>query len=362
MKLMLARLYRPDVGRRTAVKSVVLVQRPGGDGLQAEVVDMERPVPGPAEMVVDMKACGLCGTDMEKIRGEYTASMPVIGHEAVGRVSALGEGVSAFRVGDPVFPHHHVPCRECHLCNAGSETMCDRYRSSNISPGGFSESFLVPRWNVEKGGVLVLPHGMDFEVASLIEPVACCLRALGKCRVMQDDSVLVAGAGPAGMMHALLLQEIGAKVMVSDVSEGRLRFAEREGAGAVIDARRDVPGEVKSLTGGRGADIAIVATGSRDAVLQGLRSVRKGGEVCLFGVPPKKTVLDYDVSVLYNQEQRILTSYAATETDTKAALRVLSANAEVFGRLITDRFPLTRFSEAVATAARAERMKVVVTP
>ncbi len=339
-----------------------MVPRPGGNGLKAEVSDLAEPLPGPGEMVVDMRACGLCGTDLEKIRGEYTASMPVVGHEAVGTIAALGDGTTGFRVGDPVFPHHHVPCYECYLCNSGNETMCARYRSSNIDPGGFSESFRVPRWNVEKGGVLALPDGMDFEIASLIEPVACCLRALGRCKVMQDDFVLVAGAGPIGMMHVLLLQEIGARVIVSDVSEGRLKFAEREGVGSVLDAKKDVPHEVDALTGGRGADLAIIATGSKGAVLQGLRSVRKGGQVCLFGVPPKNTVLDYDVSTLYNQEQRIVTSYAATETDTKAALRILSANADSFGRLITDRFPLANFEEAVEAATRAETMKVVVTP
>ncbi len=327
--------------------------------MKATLAELDPPAPGPGEIVVEMKACGICGTDLEKIRGEYTASMPVIGHEAVGRVSALGEGVEGFRVGEAVFPHHHVPCYECDLCNAGNETMCERYRSSNILPGGFSEEFLVPKWNIGKGGVLRLPEGLGFEAASLIEPVACCIRALSKMKVMADESVLVAGAGPVGMMHALLLQEVGAKVIMSDVSEPRLRFAEKAGA-IVVDARTDVPGRVKSETGGRGVDVAIIATGSRDAVVQGLRSIRKGGQVCLFGVPPRGSVLQYDISELYNAEQRIVTSYAATETDTKAALRVISANADQFAGLVTHRLPLARFLEAVEVATRGDAMKVVV--
>ena len=329
--------------------------------MRVKVTELEPPVPGRGEMVVEMKACGLCGTDIEKIRGEYTASLPVIGHEAVGTVAAVGEGVAGFRVGDRVFPHHHVPCYECYLCNAGNETMCDRYRSSSLVPGGFAERFLVPRWNVEKGGVLHLPDDVEFEVASLIEPIACCLRALAKMKVMADETVLIAGAGPVGMMHALLLQEMGAKVMVSDVSKERLRFARKE-ASVALDARGDVPAAVRAETEGRGADAAVVATGSKDAVVQALRSVRKGGQVCLFGVPAKGSVLEYDVSELYNAERRIITSYAATETDTKAALRILISNAGAFGRLVTHRFPLTRFDEALSTATRGDAMKVVVVP
>jgi L-iditol 2-dehydrogenase len=344
------------------LKAATLVSQGKGRGFRVRVGEVPVPEPREGDIIVKMEACGLCGTDLEKIRGGYTASMPVIGHEAVGRVVALGEGVSQFKVGDSVFPHHHVPCHECYLCNSGSETMCDRYRTSNIDPGGFAERFKVPKWNVGKGGVLPLPDGLDFAVASLIEPVACCIRALAKLRVMQDETVLVAGAGPVGMMHALLLQEVGARVLMSDVSKERLRFAEKEGVAAVFDARKDVPAQVAKETDGRGADAAVVATGSKDAIVQSLRSIRKGGQVCLFGVPPKGTVLDYDISELYNKEQRILTSYAATEVDTKSALRIISANPEGFGRLISHKIRLADFANAVEVATKGEGMKLVVVP
>jgi L-iditol 2-dehydrogenase len=345
------------------MKSAVLVSDPGGRGFRVELTDGAAPAPGPGELVVEMKACGLCGTDLEKIRGEYTASLPVIGHEAVGIVSAVGDGVTDFAPGDRVFPHHHVPCHECYLCQSGNETMCDRYRSTSLVPGGFAQAFKVPGWNVSKGGVQKLPEGMGFEVASLIEPLACCVRAVGRCRVGAAASVLVAGAGPVGMMHVLLLKPTGGKVMVSDVSEARLEFAEKEGAGTVLNAAlEDVPKQVKSETGGIGADLAIIASGSKAAILQGLRSVRKGGEVCLFGVPPKGSVLEYDISDFYNSEQRMVTSYGAAEPDVKEALKVLSSRGPEFARLITHRFPLARFAEAVDAASSARAMKVVVTP
>jgi L-iditol 2-dehydrogenase len=343
------------------VKSIVLAPRKDGRGFAPRLVESEEPTSGSGGLVVSMKACGLCGTDIEKIRGEYTASKPVIGHEAVGVVKDA-DRAPGFREGDRVFPHHHVPDYDCYLCRAGNETMCDRYRASNLVPGGFAESFAVPRWNVEKGGVLKLPDAMSFEVGSLIEPLACCVRAIRKVRVQPGESVLVAGAGPVGMMHALLLKGAGARVMVSDVSEERLGFAERAGVGVVLDARGDVTAAVRSETGGRGADVAIVASGSGSAILQGLRSIRKGGRVCLFGVPAKGSVLEYDVSDLYNAEQEVATSYGATERDTGEALKVLASRGAEFGSLVTHRFPLERFDEALAAAGGGTAMKVLLTP
>ena len=348
--------------RGNCMKSVVLSPLPGGRGYAPRVAELEEPTAADGEIVVDMRACGLCGTDIEKVRGEYTASMPVIGHEAVGVVSDAGAGVEGLKAGDRVFPHHHVPDYTCALCRSGHETMCKEYRSSNLAPGGFSERFRVPRWNVDGGGVLKLPESLGWEAASLIEPLACCIRAVKKAHVEPGESVQIAGAGPVGMIHALLLAPVGSKVIVSDVNEGRLKLAERLGASVVADANSDVPALVARETGGWGADVAIIASGSKAAILQGLRSVRKGGRVCLFGVPPRGTVLDYDVSAMYNAEQEITTSYAASETDTKAALNVLLSRGADFGALVTHRFPLSEFDQALKAASEGAGMKVVLTP
>ncbi len=342
----------------------LLLGKDSSTGLpKAGLEELETPIPGPGGLVVKMEACGLCGTDIEKMRGEYTAAMPVLGHEAVGTIASVGEGVSEFHEGDRVFPHHHVPDHTCHYCMAGSETMCEMYRSSNLTPGGFSEFFRVPRWNVSKGGVLKLPNGLDFDVASLIEPVACCMRALDKCDVKPGESVLVAGAGPVGMMHSMLLKSMGAKAIVSDVSEGRLEFAKRFGVRLVINAAEmDVPNSVKSETEGRGSDVVIVASGSPAAVVQGLRSVRKGGRVCLFGIPSKGSVLNYDIADMYNSELRVFASYGATETETKQALAHISSNQSEFAKLVTHRFALGNFEEAIDIATSGRGMKIIVTP
>lgn len=345
------------------VKSAVLLKGPGGRAMKVEVVEKETPAPGPGDLVVEMKACGLCGTDLEKIRCEYTASLPIIGHEAVGTVSAVGDEVTEFKEGDRVFPHHHVPCYRCHYCRSGSETMCEHYRGSNLAPGGFSEFFSVPKWNVDRGGVLKIPRVMDYEVASLIEPLACCIRAMHRSQVRQGETVLVVGAGPVGMMNAMLLKGEGAEVIVSDVVDFRLDLASELQVGETINAaRRNVPSAVRKETEGRGADIALVASGNKEAILQGLNSIRRGGRVCLFGIPLKDSVLDYDISALYNSEQSVVSSYGAVESDTKEALTVLSGRGDEFRKLITHRFPLARFAEAVDLAGKRDAMKVIITP
>jgi L-iditol 2-dehydrogenase len=345
------------------MKAVLMKAGQGSARPTVRVSELAVPGVGKGELLVKMTACGLCGTDIEKLRGEYTAAMPVLGHEAVGVVARVGGGVKGINQGDRVFPHHHVSCGTCYFCRRGSETMCDRYKTSNLDPGGFSEYFRVPEWNVSHGGVLKLPGEVSFEEASLVEPVACCMRALDRCGIQQDDSVLVVGAGPVGMAHALLLASMKAKVMISDINEDRLGFARTRSAGTVLDAGKlDVPKEVRERTEGRGADLAIAASGSQQAIVQALRSVRKGGKVCIFGVPPKGSVLEYDISDPYNSEVSIISSYGASDSDTARALKLVASHKVDFASLITHRFPISEFELAVEAATAGKAMKVVITP
>lgn len=344
------------------MRAVLLDTAAKGAVSSAVVSEVPKPRPGVGEILVEMKACGLCGTDVEKIRGHYTASMPVLGHEAVGIIAEVGPEMELFRKGDSVFPHHHVSCGECYYCRHGAQTMCDRYRTSNISPGGFSEYFVVPAWNVQRGGVLKIPANVSFEHAAMIEPVACCLSALRKLRVGPDDSVLVVGAGPVGMSHAIILSSKGARVTVSDVSGPKVAMAEKLGVGRIIDTtKEDVTEAVKKDTAGRGADFVIVATGDLRAITAGLRSVRRGGTVCLFGVPAADSVLDYDISKVFNSEISITTSYGATDDDTKEALGLMSAGRTDFRPLISHRFPVSNFADALDAVVGGRAMKVIVT-
>ena len=312
------------------------------------------------DVIVEMKSCGLCGTDVEKICGQYTASQPILGHEPSGIIEE--SSVDFLRKGQRVFAHHHVPCYECYYCKHGSPTMCPYYRKTNLDPGGFAEYFRVPAWNVVRGGILVLPDNVSFDEGAFIEPLATVVRAQNRVRINKGDSVLVIGAGPMGLLHVMMAKAQGAgTVIASDISDYRVEYASKVGADYSLNSRKgDVVSEVKKLTDGRGADIAIIASGAPQAILTGLFAVRKGGYVLLFGVPYKGTVLNYDISELLNSEISIISSNAAVEEDTKKALELIAQKKVDVTKLITHRLPLDQFNEAVRIAKEGEAVKIII--
>jgi L-iditol 2-dehydrogenase len=316
------------------------------------------------DVIVRMRACGLCGSDLEKIYGEYGMASGRLGHEPAGDVVAVGKSVKGFVPGDRVFVHHHVACYSCHYCTHGDHTMCPSYQTSNITPCGLAEQFLVPEWNVSRGGIIGLPGIVSYDEASLVEPLACCIRAWNKCNFRKDDDVAVVGAGPAGMMHVLLAQAHGARsVFVVDVNEFRLNFSKRYGVEAFnSNSDQDLTSKIKQATDGRGVDICILATGSMKAVMQSFELTRKGGNIMLFGVPPKGSLMSYDMSSLYSNEHSIIPSYAASEIETNEALKLIAEKRLDVASLITHRFDIIKSADAVKCAREAkDAMKVIVT-
>jgi len=316
------------------------------------------------DILVKMRACGLCGSDLEKIYGEYSMSSSRLGHEPAGEVVAVGESVKGFACGDRVFVHHHVACYSCHYCLHGDYTMCPAYQTSNISPCGMAEHFLVPEWNVSRGGLIKLPYKVSFGEASLIEPLACCVRAWKKFSFQQGDDVVILGAGPTGIMHMLLARAFGAgKIFVIDVNDFRLNFANKYGVHVFNSiSEHEFINNIKSETGGRGADICIVATGNMRALIQSFDMTRRGGKILLFGVPSKVSQMSYDMSKLYSSEHSLISSYAASEIETNQALRLISEARIDVESLITHRFHINKAEEAVKCAHEArDAMKVILT-
>lgn len=221
----------------------------------------------------------------------------------------------------------------------------------------------MPAWNVEKGGILVLPSNVSFEEGSFVEPLATVVRAQRRVGISRDDSVLIVGAGPMGLLHLLKIKDMGvSNVIISDVSEYRLNFAESLGASLLLNpTKHQVEQEAKKATDGRGVDVAIIASGAPQAILSGLNSVRKGGRVLLFGVPYKGTILNYDISELLNNEISVIPSNAAVEEDTREALKLISERRVDVRKLVTHRYDLEQFHEAVRVAKQGNAIKVVIT-
>jgi len=328
------------------------------------IEDLPIPAIGSREILVRMKACGVCGTDIEKMHGVFVKP-PVLGHEVTGDVAKIGDAVRGFRLRDRVFVHHHVPCYVCHYCRHGDLTMCETFGQTNLDPCGFSEYFRVPEPILEKKGVLQLPNELSYEEGTLIEPIACCIRGLVKCKIRQGDDVLVIGAGPSGLMHIQLLSIFGVgRVIVSEPIEFRLEAAKKFGADIAINPKsEDVVEAVKGATEGMGVDVVIVAAGNVKAIEQAIKAVRKGGVVNLFGLPPKGSLLSIDPSEILVREISIVPSYSTTEIETNVALKSMESRKLDFSRLITHRFRLESIMDAIVYAEKGkDALKIVVVP
>ena len=320
------------------------------------------------DILVRMRACGLCGSDLEKVYGQYGMSSAKLGHEPSGEIINVGNSVKDFSPGDRVFIHHHVACYSCYYCLHGDYTMCNMYQNSNIQPCGLSQQIVVPKWNISRGGLLRLPNNISFDEASLIEPLACCIRSLNKCNFQKGDDMAIFGAGPAGMMHVALANVFGAgKIIVVDINNFRIDFAKKfcyniSTFKSLPDKEEDLTQKIKNSTDSRGVDISIVATGSTKALAQAFEATRKAGKVMLFGVPSKNSNISLNMNKLYSNEQSFLSCYAASEIETNQALKLIAEKRLDIKRLITHRFSIENADQAIKCAHEAkDAMKVIVT-
>ena len=331
------------------------------DDSTIKITHIENPELGPNDILVQMSACGICGSDVEKVFGKYGQPSMKLGHEPAGTIIKIGSQVENFTVGDRVFTHHHVACysKTCHECSHGNETMCEKYYQSNLNPCGLADEYVVPEWNVKHGGVLKIPDEMSFEEAAMIEPLACCLRAWKKFNYQKNDTAVILGVGPTGIMHALLARSVGfSKIFCSDLNDFRLDFAKKLGFEAV---RSNESSEKILQSTIDGVDVAIVATGNLNALDSAINLVRKGGTIVMFGVPSKDASIDINMSNVYSKEITITTTYAASDTDTKNALELIASGTIDVKSLITHKYTLEDSQKAFEHAKTGDNaMKIII--
>jgi L-iditol 2-dehydrogenase len=329
-----------------------------------EIKNIEKPPVGPGDMLVKMRACGICGSDVEKVFGKYGQPSMRLGHEPAGIITQVGSEISNFSVGDRVFTHHHVACYsdDCHECSHGNETMCKKYYKSNLEPCGLADEYVVPEWNVKHGGVLNIPDNMSFEEAAMIEPLACCLRAWNKFKHHKNDSVAILGVGPTGIMHVLLAKLYGfGKVFCLDLNEFRLDFAKKIDTITINSRNTNALEQIKSETADQGVDVVIVSTSSLNALKDAVSFVRKGGTIVMFGVPSKGANVELDMSEVYSKGLTIVNSYAASDFDTKEAVEKISNKQINVSQLITHKYNLQECQQAFVHAKSGDNaMKIII--
>jgi len=329
------------------------------------------PVPaiGAGEILIRVHTCGICGTDLKKISTGSHSAPRIFGHETSGVVAAAGAKVTKFALGDRVMVFHHIPCRECYYCRHKTFAQCETYKKVGCtagfepSGGGFAEYVRVLDWIVEKGTVRI-PNGVSFEQAAFVEPVNTCMKGVDTLRLSRDETVLVIGQGPIGLILSVLARRTGARVITSDLYSQRLRISESFGLGLTVDASRtDVIKTVREMTDGRGADAVILAVGGNGLIRPAMDATRPGGRVLLFAQTARGEVT-VDPAAICVDEKSLLGSYSASMELQEESVRFVMGREMDLQRLISHRFPLTRALDALHLAAhpQPDSMKIVIQP
>jgi L-iditol 2-dehydrogenase len=335
-------------------------------------VQVERvPVPelGGGEVLVKVEACGVCSTDVKKVQLGLLPPPRIFGHETVGTIAEVADGVRGWQEGDRVAVYHHVPDRMSWYSQRGLYAQCPQYKKVGVTAGfepaggGFAEYVRVMPWIVAEGGLVTVPDDVPADEAVFIEPVNTCLKGIRKLDIDEEHVVLVAGVGSIGMIMAQLAAREGATVIVADPLAARRALAAELGAERTVDpAREDVHEVCRELTDGRGADRAIVAAVGDGPVRDAIRATRPGATILLFAQTHRGDEVAVDVGDLCLDEKTVVGSYSASVDEADEAAEVVFDQQIELAPLVTHRLPLSETPQAIQLAGSPsdEALKVVV--
>jgi L-iditol 2-dehydrogenase len=332
----------------------------------------EVPTPriGPGEILVRVQACGICHTDLKKIEHNLLAPPRIYGHETAGVVAAAGRGVTRFQPGDRVVAFHHIPCLDCFYCRRKHYAQCPGYKKVGITAGfepaggGFAQYVRVMDWIVDRG-VEKIPPGVSFERAALVEPLNTCLKAVAACDPQPEEFVAILGQGPIGLMFTMLVKRTGARIAATDTIAERLRLAARCGAEFAWDPREvNAAQELKALTGGRGADLVIVAASAPGIVDQAMACSRPGARILLFAQTSAAERIETSGADICVGERTLFGCYSASvDLQTESTSLVFGGELPL-EELISHRLPLFEISSGIDLALHPgpHSLKIIVQP
>lgn len=327
------------------------------------VEELPKPRISPGELLIRIKASGICGSDVMEWYRRPKAPL-VLGHEIAGEIVEVGEGVTRYKEGERVSASHHVPCNTCYYCLTGHHTVCETLRSTNFDPGGFAEFVRLPPINTDRG-VYRLPAEVSYEEATFIEPLACVLRGQRQAGVKPGQSILVLGSGIAGLLHIKLARALGAcRIVATDIHDYRLKRARASGADAAINAAEDVPARFRQVNDGRLADLVIVCTGAVSAINQAIKSVERGGTILFFAPTEPEVAIPISINDLFfRNDITLTTSYAGSPADHMTALELIRARTVQVRDMITHRLSLEETGLGFQLVVRRhDCIKVIIEP
>ncbi|MGQ7297789.1 zinc-dependent alcohol dehydrogenase [Quadrisphaera sp. KR29] len=340
----------------TAPGTAVRAAQYRGGGVVA-AGDVERRAPGPGEVEVAPAYTGICGTDLHIAAGHMDARVTtpaVIGHETAGRVTALGDGVTGWSVGDAVTV---VPLRAdgtCPACRAGHGHVCEHLDFLGIdSPGALAE-----RWVVPADTLVALPDGLDLRTAALLEPTAVAVHDVRRSRLAAGECAVVVGGGPVGLLIALVADRAGADVLLVELDAARRDLAGQLGLAAVDPREADVAALARARSGGSGAHVAFEVSGSQGGLETAVSVLAVRGRLCQVGIHAQPRTVD--LHRFFWRELELLGARLYQREDFARAVELVASGEVPAARLISDVVPLERVGEAFAALAGGGAVKVLV--
>lgn len=334
--------------------------------------EVEIPKPGPEELLVKVKGCGICAGDIKSYHGgiriwgtnkenRYIEAPVIGGHEFFGEVVEAGEAVQGYLPGDRVTAEQIVPCNDCDFCRQGTYWMCSSsavYGFKQHIHGGFAEYIKIHKNSI----VHKIPDSFTEEQAVLVEPVACGMHAVEQAEIKHEDVVVIAGLGAIGTSMVNLAQLCLPRLIIGiDVKEFRLAMGRKYGADYVLNpVKVDVAEEIKKLTNGYGCDVYIEASGNPQSVTQGLSALKNHGRYVQMGVFAEEVSADWN-TIGDGKELNIRGSHLSAGTFHFVISGIESGLIRTDG-LISHVFPLEKWETAFAAAEEPEAMKVMFRP
>lgn len=334
-----------------------------------EIEDVFRPTLSSEEILIKVKACSICGTDIRVYHhGHKHMRFPrIIGHELSGEIVEVGKRVKGHKVGERVAVAPAIPCERCYYCRRGMQSMCINLTAIGYHyDGGFAEFMRVPEDAVRNGCVNSIPSNLSFEEAALAEPLACAINGQELSGIGLGDIVVVVGTGPLGCIHLQLAKAKGAaKTILVELSRERLEFAREFAAPdvAINPSLEDAVKRVKEETGQRGADKIIVACPSGKAQEDSLQMISPRGTINFFGgLPLNKPFIKFNSNLIHYGEFYVVGTHGSAPHHNELALNLISQGKVKVKELISHRLPLERLKEGLCFAESGKGMKVLIAP
>ena len=331
------------------------------------VADCEIPEIGDDEILLKTKVAAICGTDLRMISNGYKgvdADHPLtLGHEIAGLIERVGKNVKGYGPGMRAALAPNIGCGFCDWCSSGDTHLCPDYQAFGINmDGGFAEFVRIPSNAIMQGNITILDDSMPFDAAALIEPASCVLNGQMRTGIHLNDKVLIIGAGPIGIMHGLMARAFGAaKVYIRDLSLERMKQSVSLIPGAEVIMEDDLEEAAKRLTGGRGFDVTITACPAPAAQVDALKVAGMNGRILYFGgLPAGKDEVTLATNHIHYKQLSIHGSTRGNVSQYRAVAKMVMAGNLDLAKLVSRRYPLAEFNEAVEYAKKAEGLKTVI--